>query len=137
MKRIAIMAAATFSTSALAQDRPPPYVQFGEAADDYAVLATSIRTCGTFGYVIDTGEAEEIGNQLTRRAVEDGIDVGFARRVIINAIRQEEENLQYLSEQVDEDDIADVDRYIDFWIARCDEVGSLYGGVISRPPPSE
>lgn len=127
-----IMTLTAWAMAMAAQAAAPPFIQFGQRFDDYAVLASSVSTCAGMGYATDADIAAEIGNRLVEDAVRSGIDLAQARAMAMEAVSREGENLQFLLSRVDEEDLATVDAHIDFWLARCDALAAdkRWGGAI-------
>lgn len=111
------------------QDSPPPYLQFGEQVDEYAVLATSVGSCSHFGYTVDADRARAIGEELLDDGVRSGIQVRMARSMIDDAIARETEDLEYLQSRVDRDDEASIEQYVDYWFVRCDNLARRWDAI--------
>lgn len=117
------------------QGNAPPFVQYGAQFGDYAVLASSIGSCGGMGYETDQARAGDIEDALVAQAVRSGIGVGMARAMISEAVAREIEDMEFLQSQVDRDDRAAVESYLDFWIDRCNALArdKRYSGAVSFP----
>lgn len=126
MERAFAIFAASFALWSAAAFAVPDYVAHQERFDFAAKVATSVKSCGHFGYAIDEAAAKRLVDDALTSAVEDGVPVDMAHRMGLVALREETERQDYLSARVTaarkdgaQAEQTALDRFLAYWEGRC------------------
>ena len=125
-------------------------ISFAQASTDYlqiiddlnygAKIASSMANCRTFGFTVPKVNSESFIDGFVTQAVKDGMNLQDAQSTLLNALKQEKVNQDYIYNKTvdaiaeiygssegevninDYIDNKDLNEWLNYWWQRCDEI---------------
>ena len=120
----------------------PDYVDHQGQFAFAAKVVTSAKSCGHFGYAVDEAAAKRFVDDVLTDAIEDGLSVALANQMGHDALREETERQEFLSDRVKaahgntQQEQAALDRFLDYWAKRCRDIAADPRAAAFFKPPA-